>query len=87
MTFRRSRYRPIDIQVPAQAVACQSNNAFSGAIGTAIESIPIAGPILKNIGKFLDRRETFKTLENVLDRSRVYGRDFEKIGNRLENHG
>ena len=63
------------------------NNAFGGVIGNALNSIPVAGPILKSIGNYLDRKETFKTLENVLDRSRVYGRDFEKIGNRLENHG
>jgi hypothetical protein len=62
------------------------NNAFNGSIGRAIESIPIAGPILKGIGSYLDHKETFTDLKGVLDRSHVYGRDFEKLGNRLE-HG
>jgi hypothetical protein len=59
------------------------NNSFGGAIGDALNAIP--GPILKSIGQFLDRKETFKTLENVLDHARVYGKDFEALGNRLEH--
>jgi hypothetical protein len=62
------------------------NSAFGNVISNSINSIPVAGPILKSIGQYLDRKETFKQLEGVLDRSRVYGKDFEKLGNRLE-HG
>jgi hypothetical protein len=59
------------------------NNAFGGAIARAIESIPIAGPLLKTVGQVLDNKATMGTLENVLDRSKVYGRDLERIGNKL----
>jgi hypothetical protein len=59
------------------------NNATSGILGRAIESIPGIGNLLKNVGQVLDKKETFKTLESVLNRSTVYGKDLEKIGNRL----
>jgi hypothetical protein len=59
------------------------NNATGGIIGKALESLPGVGNLLKNVGQFLDKKETFKTLENVLQRSTVYGKDLEKIGNRL----
>ena len=62
------------------------NSAFGGVIGNALNSIPVAGPILKSIGNYLDRKETFKTLENVLDHSRVYGQSFEALGNKIEHH-
>jgi hypothetical protein len=62
------------------------NNAFGGAIANAITSIPVAGPILKGIGDFLKNKESIKTLENTLDHARVYGRDFQALGNRLERN-
>ena len=59
------------------------NNAFGGAIGNALTSIPVAGAVLKGIGDFLKNKESIRTLENTLDHAKVYGGNFEAIGNRL----
>jgi hypothetical protein len=63
------------------------NNALGGMIGKTLESIPIAGPLLQKIGQVLDNKSTMSSLENVLDHARVYGRDFEKLGNKLIKEG
>lgn len=62
------------------------NNAFGGVLGRAIESIPMAGPILKGIGQFLDNKESMKKLVGTIEHAKVYGQDFEKIGNRMMSH-
>ena len=42
---------------------------------------------LKGVGKFLDHKESIGMLTNSLDHLRVYGRDFEKVGNKLMKEG
>jgi hypothetical protein len=59
------------------------NNMTNGLIGKSIESIPFVGGILGNVGKFLDNKESIKTLESVLNRSKVYGQDLERIGRQI----
>jgi ethanolamine ammonia-lyase large subunit len=64
------------------------NNAAGGAVGSFLEGLPFGiGGALKGIGKFLDHKESIGMLTNTLDHLRVYGQDFEKVGNRLLKEG
>ena len=60
------------------------NNSFGGLIGRALESIPMAGPVLGSIGKFLDNKEGMKTMVNSLKRADVYGNEVRRVGDALE---
>ena len=60
------------------------NNSVGGLIGRAQESIPMAGPVLGSIGKFLDNKESMRVLANTLKRADVYGEGVKKVGEALE---
>lgn len=64
------------------------NNSTGGIIGHAIESIPRGvGDVLKGVGNFLKNKESIGALENTFDHLRVYGTDFQKLGNKLLKEG
>jgi hypothetical protein len=59
------------------------NNAFGGVLGKTLEALPLIGPVLGSIGKFLDNKESMKTLANTFKRADVYGEAIEHGVNKL----
>ena len=60
------------------------NNPLGGVPGRFVESLPGIGPVAGSIGKFLDSKESMRTLTNVLKRAEVYSSDIKKLGQSLQ---
>ena len=59
------------------------NHAVGGMIGKTLEGLPIIGPVLSGIGKFLNNKESLNMLDNTFKRANIYGEAVEHIGNKI----
>ena len=56
------------------------NHAVGGMIGKTLEGLPVIGPVLAGIGKFLNNKESLSVLDNTFKRANIYGEAVEHIG-------
>ena len=59
------------------------NHVVGGMIGRSIEGLPIIGPVLGGIGKFLNNKESLNVLDNTFKRANIYGEAVEHIGKKI----
>ena len=59
------------------------NNSVGGMLSKTIEGLPIIGPVLGGIGKFLNNKESLNMLENTFKRANIYGEAVEHIGRKI----